>query len=41
MKTEYDVLVCGGGSAGYATARTSTQRGLRVGLVEMLGETEI
>ncbi len=38
MKTEYDVLVCGGGSAGYATARTSAQRGLRVGLVEMLGE---
>ena len=35
---DYDLLVCGGGSAGYAAARTAALGGLRVGLAEMLGE---
>jgi pyruvate/2-oxoglutarate dehydrogenase complex dihydrolipoamide dehydrogenase (E3) component len=31
---DYDVLVLGGGSAGYAAARTASARGLRTGVVE-------
>ena len=35
---DYDLLVCGGGSAGFATAVTAAKKGLSVCLVEMLGE---
>jgi len=35
---DYDLLVCGGGSAGFAAAVTAAKAGLRVCLVEMLGE---
>lgn len=31
---EYDVIVIGGGSAGFAAARSAAQQGVRVGLVE-------
>ena len=34
----YDLLVCGGGSAGFAAAVTAAKKGLRVCLAEMLGE---
>ncbi len=34
MQTEFDFLVLGGGSAGYAAARTAAAQGLRVGVVE-------
>jgi len=34
----YDLLVCGGGSAGFAAAVTAAKHGLCVCLVEMLGE---
>lgn len=34
MQTSFDFLVLGGGSAGYAAARTASAEGLRVGVVE-------